>query len=531
MAKSSSERLIEAGFLSGAGKSALADKETGKTLKGEALTKKLEELKKEGKEADIQKYADHHLLEVSNDQLMVSDYPTPISHYHLIYESYKKPLEAYYFWSLNHLNDLGFGQVIKITDIFAASEQSALYGSSAQRLGLAQDKVSGYLVAIGRLVKELFQIVREVRIIDERLNYHLLLQDKDPRVRDSAEVALKSIWVELVEGGGKNTNSVFGLQRELNYKTLPALFFKYHPQEYKDVGKLLDAIKENLNQDNRVVLEKKLIQYLNWRKENKKELDNRRDHTLKYLNQHYQAIQMYLGWVRPYLKHISRLSQKSQFLDSADLVTSFEGSMMEIEILGTQVVKGAGDNRACMLLNFKYRTSPTMSFQGQDYKQGPIHMGKVEIVWRSYVWTDDQIKSFVQCKQMEDFDMLGNIDQSIRDAMEGLGDSLRRYIAEAQGKKFSPEKEEKKEEKPKKPKEFPSLFDPIKSTVKGFKEVFAPIKPTIKDIRQSLQLQSSKEWEESNKKAGESGAAKGTAKGLCWTHYKNFKKKHGFVTW
>jgi len=144
MVTSSSERLIQAGFLSKEGNKKLKDKD-GASLKDEALKEELNKLKEDNKEEEIEKYADHHLVEVSGDQLQLTEYPTPINSYYLIYESFKKPLEAYYFWSLNHLNDLGFGKVHKITDIFAASEQSALYGSSAQRLGLAQDKVVNFL--------------------------------------------------------------------------------------------------------------------------------------------------------------------------------------------------------------------------------------------------------------------------------------------------------------------------------------------------------------------------------------------------
>ena len=69
-----------------------------------------------------------------------------------------------WFWS--------FVRIDKITDTFSASENSSFFGTSQQRVGLQQDKVSQYLATIGKMIKELFQLVRELRIIDERLGYY-----------------------------------------------------------------------------------------------------------------------------------------------------------------------------------------------------------------------------------------------------------------------------------------------------------------------------------------------------------------------
>ncbi len=47
-----------------------------------------------------------------------------------------------------------------------------MFGSNAQRLSIQQDRASQYLVQIGQLVKQLFPLVRELRIIDERLEMY-----------------------------------------------------------------------------------------------------------------------------------------------------------------------------------------------------------------------------------------------------------------------------------------------------------------------------------------------------------------------
>ena len=66
----------------------------------------------------------------------------------------------------------GFPIVEKIIDVFTSAEQSAFWGQSSTRLGFQQDKVSQYLATIGNMIKDMFQLVRELRILDERLGYY-----------------------------------------------------------------------------------------------------------------------------------------------------------------------------------------------------------------------------------------------------------------------------------------------------------------------------------------------------------------------
>src|SRR3989338_6198524 len=138
--------------------------------------------------------------------------------YKVVHQIFNQSIEENYFWTMEFLRTHeGFHELTKITDLFGASEHSAFFGSAQQRLGLQQDKVSQFLATIGKMVKELFQLVREIRILDERINYY-----KDSyshsRSRESAEITLKGIWIDLVEQGSKNPASVFGMARELQFK-------------------------------------------------------------------------------------------------------------------------------------------------------------------------------------------------------------------------------------------------------------------------------------------------------------------------
>ncbi len=82
---------------------------------------------------------------------------------------------------------------------------------SQQRLGAQQDKISQFLATTGKMIKELFQMVRELRIIDERLGYYDAVAQEIGKPlaqrRKSDDITLKGMFVDLVQGGGKSAAS------------------------------------------------------------------------------------------------------------------------------------------------------------------------------------------------------------------------------------------------------------------------------------------------------------------------------------
>src|SRR3989338_5379477 len=97
-------------------------------------------------------------------------FPRPYRRYRLVYESQAASLEHTYFWVYNHaVQDMGFGDVVKTLDTFSASENSSFWGLTEQRKGIQQDKAAQYLQVIGRMTQDLFKLVREIRILKERL--------------------------------------------------------------------------------------------------------------------------------------------------------------------------------------------------------------------------------------------------------------------------------------------------------------------------------------------------------------------------
>ena len=456
-------------------------------------------------------------------------YPPPAHRYFLVYEDHKLSIEETYFWQLDWvIFNQGYPKewIVKIKDVFTASEQSSFFGAAWQRIGLQQDKVSQFLATIGKMVKELFQLVRELRIIDERLSYY---RDsfKTGKGSESAEITLKGIWIDLVEQGSKNPASVYGMARELQFIVLPDLFFRYHPQKSADV----DIIVDNLDFNRKVkeVLKRKLRSYIEWKNATFKELNTKRIFTLKYLRQHYDIIHMYLAWVKPYLQNIKRM-QLHDNTKSPEMINAFETSMIELEFLAKKFPTSfehdhePKENKhiySVVIATFEFRTKPQMSYQ-QDYQRGPIHVGALEMTFRAYAWSQKQIDNYIKMREEEDMELIGDIDSSLKVSMMSLGDELKKYLEEA-GEDFSkgynqlPEEHGYRKTKLSGDNPFAALFG-------GFGEIFTSFKGNPKNKKAGKEID---KWTLEKEK---SRAAK-EAKSNIWYMYKDYKKNKGMLTW
>lgn len=465
----------------------------------------------------------------------VPNFPKPLRKLRIVYQSFNQSIEEVYFFLLHNLReDFGLYNVKKITDVFTASEQSAFWGQAQQRMTIQQGQVSNYLATIGKLTKELFQIVREMRILDERLDLYKesdrLLKAKsnvfDRRLSQAAEVALRGYWVDLKDGGVKAPGSVYGLATTLGYTALPDIFFAAPAMHKDEVDKYVDSLK--FNNKLKDVLRKKLKSYLVWKEHTYKEMDNRRKFTLKFLRQHYNAIQMYIEWVKPYLRNVKRLQQNFDKTMSEDLIGAFEGSFTEIEIMCSR--KMTKHCHAVVVLSINFRTAPHMDFHQEGYQhKGPVHVGRTEFTLRGYSWTDEEMANYVKMREKETFDLLGDIDASLKEAIDALGDDMRDYLKEA-GEKFPEDIQREKEDaekaaKEKKLHEMKGILEPFTALFGGFKELFGALAPS--GIFKAKDKSKPSDWalkKERGKAAGMMGVA-------CYGSYKAFKKAHRMITW
>ncbi|MCF7798559.1 hypothetical protein K9M74_01510 [Candidatus Woesearchaeota archaeon] len=382
------------------------------------------------------------------DETNEDAYPQPVSRYRLVVEKYNASLEETYHWILQFLrHDLGYQHVEKIYDIFSASESSGTFGNMGQRLAIQQDRAREYLIQIGALVKQLFQIVRELRIIDERMEPYTMW-----KTSKSADITLKNLYINLVENpNGQNPDSIYALARQHNFVVLPDLFMNTHIYKLEDIDKEVEegSVKE-FNNMVKTVLKRKLYQYINWKEKSEKELISRRAFQLKYLRQHWSVIKLYMSWIKPYLKSAARLTPNQNQLDSADLVTAFDNTILEVEVLARKSINMTKKDKhfKCILVNFKYNSKPVLTYKPEYQQQITSHTGKVTVTFRSYGWHVDDIQAYKKMRQEEDIGMLNSLTGHVMGSFEALGEEFEKYLEEA-GEEEALKKKEEREQKAK----------------------------------------------------------------------------------
>jgi hypothetical protein len=456
-----------------------------------------------------------------------TDYPASARRYRLIYESPGATIEEPYYWILEHIRqDFSHPYVEKIIDTYAGSEQSSFWGAIQARVGIQQDRASQYLRGISEMVKQLFQLVRELRILDEKLEPRNKWQESA-----AADLALKGEYTDLVEnrGGQIQPGSVYHLSQSVGYAVLPDMFFNTRIYKTEDIDKIVDEQYKGYNANVRNVLKRKMYAFINWKEKTDAELRTRRLFTLRYVRQHWNTIKMYMNWVKPYLRNIQRLQMNPQDIESPELVGAFESSVIEIEFVAYKPAKKGV--YSISMFSFKFRTRPELSYQKDQYAhKGPIHVGRMEVTMRSYGWTEAELESYKRLRQQEDMILLGFADESVKAAMEALGEDLEKYLAEAGEKEFEEKKKEKeaaeKKKKEEDMKKSQNMLEPFTSVFSGFKELggalFGPMGGTDEGKKSKL----SDEEEAAVKK----DQAK-SASGQIFNVYKNFKKSHGLLSW
>ena len=471
----------------------------------------------EAEEVNIQPFTDSKFA-----SYVKTGYPDPSKRYKLVVEASSLSVEETYYWILNYFRESsGFPNIDKITDIFSASEQSAFWGAAQSRIGIQQERVGNYLKGISEMIKQLFQLVRELRILDEKLeprkNWGKIL---------AADVAMKGEYTDLVEnrGGQIQPGSVYHLAQSVGFTILPDLFFNTHVYKLDDLDTKVDELK--FNKSVKQVLRRKLYAFINWKLRTDQELESRRVFTLKYLRQHWNVIKMYMNWVKPYLRNIARMQMNPEQTESPDIISAFETSVIEIELLAyKQTTTGY---HPCILATFKHRTRPELSFQQDQYAhRGPVHVGRVEVTLRSYGWSDKQLATYKRYRGEEDMMLLGMVDESVKAAMDALGDELEKYLWEAGEKEFEEKRKEKEAAEKKKKKAFDQgmavgMFDPFFSVFRGFWEIFTMFIPVSGGGGKKG---------DKNKVKGDPKDASKSASGEMYQVYKNYKKGHGMLSW
>ena len=374
--------------------------------------------------------------------------------YRLVVDNMQTGVEKFYFWFLRTLKEYFCDEVLKVRDLYGATESSALFGNIEARKAQQQQQASNYLRGINELTQALFPMVREIKQIDERIDLYGQSEDSH-----SAEVALKTIWVEKVEGGTQNPSSVLGLSQAggPGYVTLADNFFAIDIKKGEDLDKVIKG--SELNERVKGILSNKLKQYYVWKANTHKETIIRKKFMIKALKNHYHTLRLYISWLKPYLKSIKGLSlekaaNNTKAAKDAEAITS----KIELEILG---VKKKDFKRyfPVVMVKIKYVAIPQMSFQ-EEYQRGAIHAGRSEIEISGHIFEKGDIENYMKLQDQEDLEILASLTEGIN----VLEEDIKKYLIEA-GEEF-PEKKGEEEKKE-------GILEPFKALASSFKDIFA----------------------------------------------------------
>ncbi|MBN1502460.1 hypothetical protein JW930_02870 [Candidatus Woesearchaeota archaeon] len=453
--------------------------------------------------------------EIVQHNIAKTDFPAPLRSFRLILEYPDLNIEQMYYWFIRHFQEQwGCERVEKVIDTLASSVSSSLFGNLQTRLGAQQNQASQYLKGISEMIKGLFQIVREVRVIEDRLSYYYDSEKENGELALSSEIVLKGLWIDQVEGGAKNPSSVYGLSQTVGFTIIPDLFFRTKPMKKNEIERVVNAMK--FNEKVKEVLKRKLRQYYEWKERTFKELETRKNFEIKYLRQHYNTIQLYMSWITPYLRNVKRLQLYEKNMKRPEIINAFETQIIEIETLFIRTDENHYKNsRGVVASHFIYRVRPELAFHSYEYQhKGPIHVGQADITLRAYSWNDAQIEAYKKYREEEDFQLMGSINESVQAAMDALGGELKKYLSE-KGEEFGEKKQEEKVQK-----KLPSVLDPFIGVFGGVGDIFKSLAPKTKGAKKKKTKPSYKE-EVGKKHAGH------FAMEACQVGYQKFKEGPG----
>lgn len=431
--------------------------------------------------------------------------------YKLTYDSFSEGLEPVYFWILDFMRDTspgGLGLTVKKSaEEFEASISSSYFGEMGQRVTVMQQRSTEILANINNVIKSILNLIYDLKEFEIKIKMYDDLKSKDPEVSDSADRAIKSIWMDKVDSQ-KGLGSLNQLAQRLNFVTIRDAFF--HVKSIEDIKKL------DLNERVKSILKLKVEEFLHWQKESEKEIKKRFEIEKGYLKTQVETLKLYTTWVKPYLRAAQKLKMKE--FNMPDIIASFNNMQMRLSLIGSKETKPESEFKKLNLKSYfavvevilNFRTVP-QAISGQGGTRY-IHGGRVDMDFSAYAYDSIEMEALENVELYEDMKLIEEITDV---ALHQLQEDIDHFL-------YPVEKEVKEEKKQKKFKPFESIskaIEPITDVAKGTKEFFG-------DIKSMFKLESNK-LSYAQKKVKD--AAEKTAKDLCEKTYTLYKKTHGMI--
>src|SRR3989338_166216 len=410
---------------------------------------------------------------------------SPMEQHVITYDSPAEGLEPVYFWLLDYLGSglmRGlYNSVEKLTDNFVSSPGSGHFSEMQGKATQMQQEVSRTMGNVNTVLKSVLNLVYDLKEFRIRLKPYKIYKSKDTdeEKKIGQLLSLKQVWLDNVDIR-KGRGSINALSSgELDFVTLRDAFMTLRDESLKDKdGNLID-----LNDRVKRILQQRAQEFFTWIKESYNSLSQRFEIERNYLKSQVSMLNLYVKWVKPYLKAASKLGQNIDSKNPA-LVTAFNTMILELTILAVSKYKIDDDVAAgnlpelfknikkenmrkynkVLVIELEFRSIPQRVSQRGDWAFG----GRAEVRFTSYGLNDDELKRLKKQIDSDDFkNVLKLVEGATEKSLDEIDKDIRALIEgkeEEEIKKEDEEKEEKKKERSKKGDDF------------GIKELFSMFK-------------------------------------------------------
>ena len=438
--------------------------------------------------------------------------------YSIQYDSLAEGLEPIYFWLLDFMQDprpsgLGMDEVIKSKDEYEAAVGSGFFSELGAKATRMQEQAMKMMGVINQVIRSVINLIYDLREFEIRLGTYDDLKSNDKDKRESAEIALRVLWMDQVDIK-RGRGSINMLARELQFVTIRDAFI--YAKSEADV--------ENLDLNDRVkrILKSRLNEYFKWHEYSEKELRKRYNIERAYLKSQVNSLKHYTAWVKPYLIAAKKLNMTNFLtkngMENPNIVNLFNNVEIHLTLLGKKKVnlrdvhpqyanlKLDTDYNSCVEIEIAFRTVPraTQSAQGLVY----LHSGKTNISFRAYALTDNELEEISKLRTEEDLELIEGMTEV---SLKEIQDDIEHFLGK-------PEEEEKKE-KPRFPNPFSGITKGFKQAIKPFGMVYSTLRFKNPELGKSFQEKKIREY------------ALDDAKTKCYSIYDLYKKAHGMFAW
>lgn len=372
------------------------------------------------------------LLEAGGEQVLVTDYPRSIgTPYYLEVSAPGHFLNPAYNGILTCLRDLGYARIVKVTDSLTAGAFTAPFAAGRQ---LAEERLAQQLPKLQGMMAEIHELLRGLDDTERALG-ELHESELPGSAGEQAELAMKSRWLDEVEGGAANLSSVIGLAQRVELAELPGLFFSLRraplqtpddPKEITSKNAQLAEVIEALTTNSLLkhTLLQKLLRYIVWKDGLRRTLAGRRQLLVARLRGTYQSLQLQVALLRPALRQLRQYRLVDDVKDYPELAALFGNVASEVELLAAKRVARTGP-MAVLSVTLKFVLRPP-----QPEQRGVPPSASLVIQYRAYAWDDESIQSYLHYRSNQDLDYFAHAGEALSHQLSGIQSEMGKYLAD-----------------------------------------------------------------------------------------------------